>query len=113
MPVERPAWVTGPLRTVVLPVLLALGTFPRGGRAPALLAPTHPLTVAHRHPSADAARAALARLGGDVAVAFAAAMRAGGPRVPHAYFGAMPPGLAWRVLSAHTAHHARLLTDPR
>ena len=35
------------------------------------------------------------------------------PRVAHAYFGALTPHAALRLLSAHTRHHARALALPR
>jgi hypothetical protein len=97
------------LRGVVLPMLLAIGRFPRGGRAPAALDLTHPATRALRFETPSEARVALDHLSSRVVEAFTAALRIGGPQVTHAYFGPMPPALAWRVLSAHTKHHAATL----
>lgn len=109
MPVERPAVVALVLRRVVLPMILAAGRFPRGGRAPAALDLAHPATRALMFETPTDALAALDRLDARVVEAFTAAVHAGGPPVTHAYFGPMPPALAWRVLSAHTLHHASAL----
>lgn len=109
MPIERPAWVTGVLQRIVLPLILASGRFPRGGRAPAALDLGHPSTIALRFATPLEARDAAHRLGSEVEQAFTTALRRGGPPVTHAYFGPMPPALAWRVLSAHTTHHAQSL----
>lgn len=96
------AWLAG--RTI-LPLMLALGRFPRGAEAPREVAP-----------DAEEARrmtptAAVDRLEGAAAEAVRAlaahAGVRGAPRVRHAYFGTLPPRQALRLLSAHTRHHAR------
>lgn len=96
------AWIS---RVVVLPMLLARDRFPRGADAPPEVAPD--LREAGR-----LGRDALAaRLRGAAAAALEGLQRAArerpGLRVTHAYFGAMPPLQALRLLSAHTRHHAR------
>ena len=101
--VPRPtAWLS---RTLLLPLLLVLRRFPRGANAPAEVLPD--VAAAERIAPGDAA----ARLRHSAAAAAAALHQAarGHPRrrVQHAYFGALTPRLALRLLSAHTAHHGR------
>ena len=96
------AWVS---RVAVLPILLALDHFPRGADAPEEVVPNleearqldkPALTTRLRCSSAEAIDA-LGRAARDQPAL----------RVTHAYFGAMPPLLTLRVLSAHTRHHAK------
>lgn len=98
------AWVLG---RFYLPVILARGRFPRGAIAPVEV-----------RPAADAAGAltipeGVARLRASAAAAATALMDAPRSlRVRHAYFGALSPATALRLLSAHTRHHTRLLREP-
>ena len=92
-------------RWLLLPLLLRTGRFLRGVGSPEEV-----------RPDADAARrldpgALLARLD-RAAVEGARALRAADAtrpphRIVHAYFGALPPLLALRLVSAHTRHHVR------
>jgi hypothetical protein len=103
--VSKPyAWL---LRTLMLPVIVATKRFPRGARAPREVAPD--LEEAKLlTPAAAAAR--LQRVADEAAAAFRQAGRGGSaPLMTHAYFGALTPYTALRMLSAHTKHHARAL----
>lgn len=96
-------------RILILPVILTFERFPRGIRAPkevapdaaeaTLLMPDEAATRLRR--VADEAAAALRR----------AAAERPAPSMTHAYFGALSPYAALRLLSAHTRHHARALAD--
>jgi hypothetical protein len=103
---EPYAWL---LRTLMLPVIVATKRFPRGARAPREVAPD--LEEA-KLLTPDAAAARLKRVADQAAAAF---RRAGGgrsaPSMTHAYFGALTPYAALRMLSAHTRHHARALHE--
>ena len=100
------AWIS---RMLILPAVLATHRFPRGARSPREVVP-------------DAAEASLLlqddaihRLG-DAAKHAAeelrhAADRRPVPRVTHAYFGPLAPLATLRLLTAHTVHHARDLTE--
>lgn len=104
--VSKPyAWL---LRTLMLPVILATQRFPRGVRVPREVAPD--LEEA-KLLTQDAARARLKRVADEAAAAFRQAGRdRSAPSMTHAYFGALTPYTALRMLSAHTRHHARALT---
>jgi hypothetical protein len=95
------AWLAG--RTV-LPLLLATGRFPRGGQAPPEVVPQTSAPDAAQGSAALRSAATAAR-----AALVAANAHRPRPMVTHAYFGAMPPLLALRLLTAHTRHHAALL----
>ena len=97
------------LRRVVLPWILRTGTFPRKVPAPREIRPSeaeaHALTAAALLQRLDhAANAA------EIALQ-AADNRAPSVRLVHAYFGALRPLPALRLLSAHTRHHARRLAQ--
>jgi hypothetical protein len=100
------AWL---LRTLMLPVIVATKRFPRGARAPREVAPD--LEEAKLlTPNAAAAR--LKRVADEAAAAFRQAGRdRSAPLMTHAYFGALTPYAALRMLSAHTRHHARTLLE--
>ena len=98
-------------RVVMLPVLLATGRFPRGARAPREVVPDFDEALARSQ------REAVVRLE-QTAREAAAALRAAARRRPmptarHAYFGVLTPYTAFRLLSAHTRHHARGLAAAR
>jgi hypothetical protein len=103
---EPYAWL---LRTLMLPVIVATKRFPLGARAPREVAPDLEET---KLLTPDAAAARLRRVADEAAAAF---RRAGGersaPSMTHAYFGALTPYSALRMLSAHTRHHARALHE--
>jgi hypothetical protein len=102
------AWT---LRTLLLPVILSTGRFPRGAQAPREVIPDL-LASSTLQPGP-----AVARLG-QTARAAASGLRllaaqTRGKGVVHAYFGLLTPLAALRVLSAHTRHHARALARTR
>ena len=104
----RKAWL---LRQLLLPVLLATRTFPSGVKAPREVAPD--LDEA-RDQSKESAIARLERTAAEAETALIT--QAGAPAAPrptHAYFGALPPLQALRLLSAHTRHHTRGLARAR
>jgi hypothetical protein len=99
-----PRWRAAIYRWFVLPRILESGRFPAGIRAPREIRPSS--DEASRH----APQELLERLHRRVAELEAVLEpRSGGAtlRVTHAYFGALPPALALRLLATHTAHHAR------
>ena len=101
------AWFS---RTLLLPVILATKRFPLGATAPAEVVPD---TAEARLLLPDAAAARLQRVSKQAAVALRrAAGERPAPRLTHAYFGALNPLAALRLLSAHTRHHARRLAHP-
>ena len=97
------AWLS---RTLLLPVMLRLRFFPPNAPAPRELRPkeadtadfTRDELIARLLMSADRATSALREADG----------RRPSIRVMHAYFGALRPLAAFRLLTAHTRHHARL-----
>jgi hypothetical protein len=99
---RRKAWA---LRTLLLPVILSTGRFPQGVPAPEEVIPDR--TVSNRLTRDDTlARLERAAQGGAEGLESAAEERPT-TRVMHAYFGALTPLTALRLLSAHTRHHAR------
>lgn len=99
---EKRAWA---LRTLLLPVVLYTKRFPRGVRAPKEVMPD-PATARRLVPRAATTR--LKRVAQQAATALRRAEDARPmPRMTHAYFGALAPHTALRLLSAHTVHHAR------
>lgn len=98
------AWVAG---HVLLPLLLRARRFPRGAAAPGEVMPsTHDAhATTPDRASADLGRAAA----NAVAALRKAEVQDPTARVVHAYFGALPPCQALRLLSAHTRHHAASL----
>ena len=100
------AWA---LRTLLLPVILLTRRFPQGVRAPAEVVPDA-ATSARSTP--DVAIVRLERAAHEAAIALRrAADTRPVPRMMHAYFGALTPHAALRVLSAHTLHHVRGLAS--
>ena len=102
------AWFS---RVVILPLLLASGRFPRGARAPREVVPD--LAEAQSLSQTDAV-ARLEHIAREAASALRdAARRRPMPTARHAYFGVLTPYTAFRLLSAHTRHHARGLAASR
>lgn len=102
---ERYAWF---LRTFVLPVILSTMRFPRA-RAPREVVPDENET---RQLAPDAAMSRLTRVAREAADAFrAAGSTESASRMTHAYFGALDPYTAFRLLTAHTRHHMRTLPN--
>ena len=102
---KRDAWV---LRTFVLPWILATSRFPRA-KAPREVVPdateTKQLTL-------DAVRTRLSRAAREASDALRTAGTSGsGTKMDHAYFGPLSPYTALRLLTAHTRHHTRGLTQ--
>lgn len=90
-------------RTLLLPLVFRVRRFPRGAAAPPEVMPS----------AGEAVTMTIADATARLAVAAAEAARAlreadqrdTRPRVVHAYFGALAPRDALRLLSAHTRHH--------
>ncbi len=94
-------------RKLLLPFLLATKRFPQGASAPAEVVPD---LAEARLLLQGAAAARLRRVSQEAAMALRhAADEHPAARVTHAFFGALDPHAALRVLSAHTRHHTRLL----
>jgi hypothetical protein len=95
------AWLA---RTLLLPWFLNTTQFPSGARAPREVVPD--LVEAHRSTPASL----VDRLRESSQAAARGLRRAAGERpalrIRHAYFGALSPLLAVRLLNAHTRHHA-------
>ena len=102
----RVAWIS---RTLILPVVLATKRFPRGARSPSEVVPDAAESLSLM-PQAAAERLERAAREAAQALRRAAGERPA-PRVTHAYFGALTPRTTLRLLSAHTRHHARGLTQ--
>jgi Mycothiol maleylpyruvate isomerase N-terminal domain. len=104
-PVSPPvvAWLS---RTLLLPVMLRLRFFPPNAPAPRELRPNGRDAVAF--PRDDL----IARLLASADRATSALREADARRPPihvmHAYFGPLRPLAAFRLLTAHTRHHARI-----
>lgn len=94
------AWAS---RTVLLPLFLHTRTFPRNARAPREVRPDMAVAIALSREEL------VARLQGAAHDASHRLHEADGLHPPfrlmHAYFGALPPLTALRLLSAHTRHH--------
>ena len=102
----RRAWA---LRTLLLPVILSTGRFPRGVPAPREIVP-HP--IASEQLSREGLLASLALIAQQAVDGLRiAAEQRPHHRMMHAYFGALTPLVALRLLSAHTQHHARRLAS--
>ncbi len=96
-------------RIVILPVILTFKRFPRGARAPSEVAPD---AAEARLLMPEEAATRLRRVADEAAAALRrAAAERPAPSMTHAYFGALSPYAALRLLSAHTRHHARALAD--
>lgn len=104
MRLRIPRWKAWFYRTALLPQLLRKGEFPRV-RAPREIQPDLAAArVLTRETAMDDLRTK-ARAAGD---AFRTADRSPDtPKLTHAYFGALPPHLALRFLTAHTQHHTK------
>lgn len=94
------AWFAG---HVLLPLALRTHRFPRGAVAPPEVRPS-PCDALGLTPRDASAQLAV------IATHAAAALHTAdhdrpSVRVDHAYFGALPPCTALRLLSAHTRHH--------
>ncbi len=98
------AWVAG---HVILPFVLRAQRFPRGAISPREVRPSiiEPALFDPREMSARLAVAA----GRAVEALLLAERERPWIRVVHAYFGALPPCTALRLLSAHTQHHTAVL----
>jgi DinB superfamily len=100
----RRAWA---LRNVLLPVLIWTRRFPHGVPAPQEVLPD---VVASKQLSLAESVVRLERAAHQAADGLrSAAEQRPTLRVMHAYFGALTPLAALRLLSAHTRHHARAL----
>jgi hypothetical protein len=100
---QRYAWF---LRNFVLPIILATTRFPRA-RAPREVVPDENET---KLLTRDAAMTRLTRVAREASDAFRnAASNESAPRMTHAYFGALDPYTAFRLITAHTRHHTRAL----
>lgn len=107
---ERSAWVSALSRAILIPLLLRRGSFPAGGISPEELDPLRNRAFANHVVDRDAARRTLRDLAEQTRVAFVrAATEAPERRIVHAYFGGLTLESGWRLLSAHTRHHAALL----
>lgn len=94
-------------RWLLLPFLLISGKFPKGAAAPREVRP--PSAEAHALSRPDLIER-LQRVAAEVAREVRATDARRPPvRVVHAYFGALRPLPALRLMSAHTMHHARHL----
>ena len=102
------AWVS---RVAVLPLLLALGRFPKGADAPAEVLPD--LDEAARSTPALLATRLQATAGEALTLLRDTARTRPSLRCTHAYFGPMSPLTTLRLLSAHTRHHAKGLPGAR
>ena len=98
------AWLS---RSLLLPWFLKTKQFPRGARAPAEVLPD--LAEAERCTPASLVER-LRQSSRDAAESLRRAdVERPSVRIAHAYFGALTPLLALRLLSTHTRHHARAL----
>lgn len=94
-------------RTMLLPIILRTGRFPRGVTAPREVRPpraeadacSRETLIERLHAAGEAASQALQE----------GAERRPPVRLGHAYFGPITPLTTLRLLSAHTGHHARRL----
>jgi hypothetical protein len=110
MVVRRSALVSTLSRTLLIPLLLRRGAFPTGGVSPDELDPRRQPQFAAQVSTRESALAALVQASEAAAQAFrAAATEAPTRRIVHAYFGGLPLLTGWRLLSAHTRHHAARL----
>ena len=97
------AWAS---RTVLLPLFLGTRTFPRNARAPREVRPDVAAAIAL---SCVELVARLTSAAHDAAHGLREADDRQPPfRLMHAYFGALPPLTALRLLSAHTRHHTTI-----
>lgn len=93
-------------RTLYLPIMLRARTFPRNAPAPREV---RPKAAAAGAISKNQLVSRLEATAGTAAIALRdAAHRTPGLRVMHAYFGALSPLTALRLLNAHTRHHTGL-----
>ena len=100
-------WQARIARWLLLPYLLGSGKFPKGAAAPREVRP--PSAEAHALSRPDLIER-LRQVAGEAAREVRAADARRPPvQVVHAYFGALRPLPALRLMSAHTMHHARHL----
>lgn len=92
------AWVG---RTIYFPIMLALGRFPQGAKAPSEVRPD--LEAATRLDRATAITT-VRQVADNAVAALLATPRS--TRFVHAYFGGLSPRMTLRLLGAHTRHHA-------
>ncbi len=110
MQVQRPALVSALSRAILIPSLLRRGSFPSGGSSPVELDPLHHQQFGAVTAVRESALVALQRASNRTTTAFRRAVEhAPERRIVHAYFGKLPLLTGWRLLSAHTRHHAALL----
>jgi hypothetical protein len=110
MRVQRPLWVSALSRAVLIPLLLRRGAFPAGGVSPDELDPHRMRRFSPDAASRPSALRAVQKLSNEAAAAFRdAAEHAPSRRVVHAYFGGLPLLTGWRLVSAHTRHHATMI----
>lgn len=99
MRLRAPTFVVFLSRTVILPVMLWRKRFPREAPAPSEVRPD--LSRAHALTQVDL----LEMLAAAADRAVTALRQPHASRVTHAYFGALSPYRALRLLTAHTRHH--------
>lgn len=99
MRLRAPTFVVFLSRTVILPVMLWRKRFPREAPAPSEVRPD--LSRAHALTQVDL----LEMLAAAADRAVTALRQPHASRVTHAYFGALSPYQALRLLTAHTRHH--------
>jgi hypothetical protein len=110
MRLQRSALVSALSRAVLIPLLLRSGGFPSGGRAPDELDPLRIDRFRREASDRESALLALGQAADRTAAAFVhAAQHVPHRRIVHAYFGGLTLLTGWRLLSAHTRHHAALL----
>ena len=107
---RRVPWVAAWFaRTVLLPRLLAAQRFPRGAESPSEVVPEE--AVARRLTREALLERLVASASASAAALEDAELTNPRRRVTHAYFGALSPWLAQRLLSAHTRHHTAGLRE--
>jgi hypothetical protein len=107
---QRPALVSALSRAVLIPILLRSGRFPSGGVSPSEVDPMRhrQFSVAAGH--RDSALLAFEQGSERTEDAFRqAAEQVPARRIIHPYFGGLQLLTGWRLLSAHTRHHAAML----
>jgi hypothetical protein len=111
---QRSALVSALSRAVLIPLILHRGGFPRGGASPDELDPIRHRQFAATVSQRDSALMAVEQISDRTALAFRnAAAAAPERRIVHAYFGGLPLLVGWRLLSAHTRHHAAMILAVR
>ncbi len=112
MQMRRPAWVSALSRAVLIPYLLQRARFPSGGVSPEELDPLRNRMFETQAADRGKAIQSLQLASDQTQLAFeCAAADAPHRRIVHAYFGGLSLESGWRLLSAHTRHHAALLAQ--